>query len=153
MNKQDFTATILLDQTPKEVFDAINNVRGWWSREIDGSTDKLGAEFKFHYKDLHSSTQKITEFVPGKKVVWHVLDSRINFVKDRTEWNGTDIVFEITAKNDKTELRFTHIGLVPAFECYGDCSGAWGFYVNDSLRGLIATGKGQPNQKEKEGGN
>ena len=148
MNKQDFTATILLDQTPKEVFDAISNVRGWWSQEIDGSTNRLGAEFKFHYKDLHFSTQKITEFVPGKKVVWHVLDSRINFVKDKTEWNGTDIVFEITAKNDKTELRFTHIGLIPAFECYGDCSGAWGFYVNDSLRSLIATGKGQPNQKE-----
>jgi activator of Hsp90 ATPase-like protein len=149
MNKQDFTATILLDQTPKEVFDAINDVRGWWSQEIDGSTDKLDAEFRFHYKDLHFSTQKITEFAPGKKVVWHVLDSRINFVTDKTEWNGTDIVFEITAKNDKTELRFTHIGLVPAFECYGDCSGAWGFYVNDSLRSLIATGKGQPNQKEK----
>ncbi len=152
MTNQNFTTAFSVDQSPEEVFDAINNVRGWWSEEIDGSTDKLGAEFKFHYKDLHRCTQKITELVPAKKVVWHVLDSHINFVKDRTEWEGTDIVFAITTKDDKTELRFTHVGLVPAFECYGDCSGAWGFHINDSLRSLITTGKGQPNKQEKGDG-
>jgi hypothetical protein len=148
MKKKDFTTTFSVDQSPEEVFDAINNVRGWWSEEIGGSTDKLGAEFKFHHKDLHRSTQKITEFVPGKKVIWHVSEARLNFVKNKTEWNGTEVVFEITKKNGKTELRFTHVGLVPAFECYGDCSGAWGFYINDSLRGLITTGKGQPALKD-----
>ena len=147
-DNQNFTTTLLVDQTPSEVFNAVNNVRGWWSEEIDGSTDKHGAEFTFHYKGLHRSTQKITELVPGKKVVWHVTDARLNFVKDKTEWNGTEIVFEIARKGDKTELRFTHVGLVPAFECYGGCSGAWGFYINDSLRSLITTGKGDPNPKE-----
>jgi uncharacterized protein YndB with AHSA1/START domain len=117
MNNKNFTAASSVDRSPEQVFDAINNVRGWWSEEIDGRTDKVGAEFKFHHKDVHRSTQKITEFVPGNKVVWHVSDSHLNFVKDKTEWTGTDIVFEITRKNDKTELRFTHVGLVPAFEC------------------------------------
>ena len=148
MKKQDFTTTFSVDQTPREVFDAINHVRGWWSEEIEGNTDKLGAEFKFHYKEAHRSTQKITELVPAKKVVWHITDATLNFVKDKTEWKGTDVVFEIARKGDKTELRFTHLGLVPAFECYGDCSGAWGFYINDSLRSLITTGKGQPAGKE-----
>src|SRR5216683_2087101 len=149
MKNQNYTTSFTVDQSPKKVFDAITNVRGWWSEEIEGRTDKPGAEFKFHYKDFHRSTQKITELVPGKKVVWHISDARLNFVKNKTEWNGTDIVFEITKKDDKTELRFTHVGLVPTFECYGDCSGAWGFYINDSLRSLITTGKGQPNRKEK----
>jgi uncharacterized protein YndB with AHSA1/START domain len=148
MNDQSLTLAFTVDQTPEEVFAAINNVRGWWSGEIDGRTDKLGEEWTYHYKDVHRTTQKITEFVPGKKVVWHVLDAQLNFVKDKTEWNGTDIVFEITPKDDKTELRFTHVGLVPAFECYGGCSGAWGFYINDSLRNLIIAGKGQPNPME-----
>ena len=147
-NDQNYTTSFTVDQTPEEVFDAINNVRGWWSDEIDGSTNKLGAEFTYRYKDLHRTTQKITELVPGKKVVWHVTDATLNFVKDKTEWNGTDIVFEIKSKDGKTELRFTHIGLVPTFECYGGCSGAWGFYINDSLRSLITTGKGAPNKKE-----
>jgi hypothetical protein len=144
-NNHNYTTSFTVDQTPEEVFDAINNVRRWWSDEIDGSTDKLGAEFTYRYKDLHRTTQKITELVPGRKVVWHVLDSHINFVKDKAEWDGTDIVFEITRKHGKTELHFTHVGLLPAIECYGKCSGAWGFYINDSLRSLITTGKGDPN--------
>ena len=117
-------------------------------RSIDGNTDKLGEVFTYRYKDVHRTTQKITEFVPGKRVVWHVTDAELSFVKDKTEWNGTDIVFDIAKKDGKTEVRFTHVGLVPAFECYGGCSGAWGFYINDSLRNLITTGKGAPNQKE-----
>src|SRR5437763_1727826 len=123
MNANDHTIIFSVDQTPDEVFDAVNNVRGWWSGQIDGRTNQLGAEFTYRYKDVHRSTQRITEFVPGKKVVWHVSDAQINFVKDKAEWNGTDIVFDIIRKDDKTELRFTHVGLVPAIECYGKCSG------------------------------
>ncbi len=144
MRTKDYTISYTVDQSAEEVFDAINNVRGWWSEEIEGNTDQLGAEFKFHYQDLHRTTQKITELVRGKKVVWRVIDSHINFVKDKAEWKGTDVVFEIGRKGRKTELRFTHVGLVPTIECYGNCSGAWGFYVNESLRGLITSGNGQP---------
>src|SRR5262245_2692700 len=142
-----FTTSFTVDQSPEQVFAAINNVRGWWSGDIQGRTDTLGGEFTYRYKDVHDTTQRITEWVPGKKVVWHVIDSHINFVKDRTEWNGTDIVFEIDRKQDKTELRFTHRGLVPDFECFDACSSAWGSYINGSLRKLIATGAGQPNPK------
>jgi hypothetical protein len=148
MSAKSFTTSFTVDQSPEEVFAAINNVRAWWSGEIDGETDKLGAVFTYRYQDFHRSTQKITELVPGKKVVWHIPDALLTSFKDDKEWNGTEIVFEIARKSDKTELRFTHVGLVPAFECYGDCSGAWGFYVNESLHSLITTGKGKPNDAE-----
>jgi hypothetical protein len=141
MSERNFTTSFTVDQSPEEVFDAINDVRGWWSGQIDGRTDELGAEFAYRYENLHRSTQKVTEWVPGKRVVWHVVDSHIGFVDDKTEWKGTDIVFEIGRKDGKTELRFTHVGLVPAIACYGDCSGAWGYYVNDRLRSRITTGK------------
>jgi hypothetical protein len=150
MKDKNYTTAITVNQSPEEVFNAINNVRGWWSEEIEGPTGKPGAEFTCHYKDIHRSTHKITEFVPGRKVVWHIPGARINFVKDKTEWDGTDIVFEIAPKDGKTEVRFTHVGLVPAIECYDGCSGAWGFYINESLHELITTGKGQPNKKEKK---
>jgi hypothetical protein len=146
MNPIGYTTSFVVDQTPEEVFDAINNVRGWWSGDIDGLTDTLGQEFTYRFKSLHDTTQKITEWVPGKRVVWHVVDSHINFVKDTSEWNNTDIIFEITRKDGQTELRFTHVGLVPTIECYAGCSGAWGFYINDSLRNLITMGSGQPNR-------
>jgi len=137
MSDQNYTTTFSVSQTPEEVFIAINDVRRWWSGDIEGATDKLGAEFVYRSGDLHRSTQKIIELIPGKKVVWHVLDSQLNFVKDKKEWNGTDIVFEIINKEDKTELRFTHIGLVPTIACYDDCSDAWSFFINDRLRSLI----------------
>jgi uncharacterized protein YndB with AHSA1/START domain len=140
-SNQDFSITLLVDNHSQEVFDAINNVRGWWSEEIEGRTDELG-EFEYHYQDVHRCTIKITELVPGKKVVWHVLDNDFNFVKDKSEWKDTDIVFVIAKKGDKTEVRFTHVGLVPAYECYGVCSDAWSTYINGSLRSLITTGKG-----------
>jgi uncharacterized protein YndB with AHSA1/START domain len=144
MTKKDFTTTFTVDQSPKEVFDAINDVRGWWSGEIDGDTDKIGAEFTYQYKTFHKSTQRVTELVPGQRVVWHVSDAELTFFKDQKEWIGTDIIFEITRKEGKTELRFTHVGLVPTFGCYGDCSGAWGELVGGNLRKLITTGENQP---------
>jgi hypothetical protein len=148
MKNQNLTTAFTVDQTPEEAFAAINNVRAWWSGEIEGTTDKFGEEWSYRYKDIHYSKQKITELTPGKKVVWHVLDSYLNFIKDKTEWNGTKIVFEVARKGGKTEVRFTHVGLAPDVECYDACSNAWGSYINGSLRSLITTGKGQPNQTE-----
>jgi hypothetical protein len=142
---QDFTTTIVVDATPDQVFDAVNHVRGWWSEEIEGATDVLGAEFEFHYQQLHHSTHKITKLVRGKRVVWQTVKAEINFVQDKTEWDGTQVVFEIARRGAQTELRFTHIGLVPTIQCYGDCSGAWGYHLG-SLRELITTGKGHPNR-------
>lgn len=146
-NDKNYTVTITVDQSPEEVFAAINNVRGWWSENVLGKTNELGSVFYYEFKDIHRGTFTITEFVPGKKVVWHVLQNHFNFVKDTTEWTGDDIVFEIAKKEDKTELRFTQVGLEPAEECYAVCSDAWGTYIKHSLFDLITKGKGDPTLK------
>jgi hypothetical protein len=148
MPSKDFTTTIVVDQSPIEVFNAINNVRGWWSEEVQGETEKQHGEFDYHYQDVHRSKMKIIEFVTGKKVVWQVLDNYFKFTNDKNEWNGNTIIFEITEKTNKTELRFTQMGLVPEYECFDVCRKAWTNYVSNSLYKLITTGKGEPNPKE-----
>ena len=148
MTTTDFVSTLLVDQTPEEAFNAINNVRGWWSEEIEGSTDKLNEEFTYHYEDVHRSKMKIIELIPNKKVAWLVLDNYFNFTRDESEWIGTKIIFDITEKGDKTEIRFTHEGLVQ-YECFEICRDAWTNYIQNSLRLLITTGKGMPNGKDK----
>ncbi len=148
MSNQNYTATISVDQSPKQALEAIRNVRGWWSEEIEGSTAKVGDEFKYHYQNLHTCTMKLVELVPDKRVAWLVTDNFFSFTEDKTEWKGTKVVFDIAKKGDKTEIRFTHEGLVSAYECYNVCSDAWGSYIRGSLKSLIATGKGSPNPKE-----
>src|SRR5260370_8687576 len=104
MKNQNYSISFAVDQSPEQVFifNAINNVRGWWSGEIEGETDKLGAEFTYRYQNMHRSKQKITELVPNKKVVWHVLDDNLSFPTHKTKWTGTDIVFDVFAKDLKT---------------------------------------------------
>jgi len=151
MKTTNFTTTILVDRTPEQAFNAINNVRGWWSEEIEGATDKLNSVFDYHYEDVHRCKMKIIELVPNKKAVWSVLENYFKFTKDKSEWVGTKIIFDISEKDDKTEIRLTHEGLVQEYECFEICRDAWTTYIQNSLRSLITKGKGQPNAKGKPG--
>ncbi|MEW9550668.1 SRPBCC domain-containing protein [Nonomuraea sp. NPDC050783] len=146
--RRHFTTTVTVDKSPQEAFEGVTDVRGWWSEDVKGVTDQAGAVFYHHYKDVHRCTVQITELQPGRKVVWRVLDNHFDFVTDQGEWKGTDVVFEITGKDGGAEIRFTHVGLVPAHECYDVCANAWSGYIDGSLRDLINTGKGQPNPGE-----
>lgn len=143
MKTSDFTTSILVDKTPKEVFDAVNTPQNWWSGEFGGSSEKINDEFTYRYKDMHFSKQRIIEMVPNQKVVWLVVESQLNFIEDIQEWNGTKIIFEISEEGNKTRLTFTHQGLVPEFECFNACSNAWGQLIQQGLYSLIATGRGE----------
>jgi hypothetical protein len=144
MNSNDFTATFLADRSPEEVYAAINNVRAWWSGSIEGITDQVGGVFIYQYKDLHYSRHRITELIPGKKVVWLVEDSTLSFLQEKSEWTGTTIHFDIVEKDGQTEERYTHEGLIPGCECFTACSKGWTLYIMGSLPRFISTGTGTP---------
>ena len=147
MKQQDFHTSILVNATPDEAFENINKVTEWWTENLEGSSQNLGDEFSVRFGDVHYSRQKLVEVVPGKKVVWLVTDSKLNFLQNKQEWTNTQISFEVTAQDDKTKIDFTHIGLAPAIECFNACSNAWSHYIQQSLFSLVTSGKGQPERK------
>jgi hypothetical protein len=149
MENKDFTTAILVNQTPEEAYKAINNVRGWWSEEIEGATNKLNAEFNYHYEDVHRCKMNIIEMIPNQKVIWLVKENYFKFTEDTTEWTGTKIIFEISAIDGKTQVRMIHQGLNDEYECFNICRDSWTNYIQNSLRSLIETGKGKPNGKGK----
>jgi len=153
MNIQDYTATILVKQTPAIAFDAVKNFRAWWSEQIEGETDKLNEVFFYQYKDVHLCKIKLIEIVPDKKLVYHILDNHFSFTEDKTEWINTKLIFEITTEGGDTKIKFTHEGLNSTHECYNICYDSWGNYINKSLYNLITTGKGSPNPLDGEGFN
>jgi hypothetical protein len=150
MTTSNYTTAFLVEQTAAEAFHAINNVRGWWTENLEGKSQDLNDEFTVRFGDVHVSTQKLVEVIPDKKVVWLVTDSQLNFISDKSEWTNTRISFEITRVNDKTQVRFTHIGLAPEVECFDACSNAWAEYIHQSLFRLISTGKGRPTTENKK---
>jgi len=148
MSDSSYSTSFTVDRTPEQVFDAINDVRGWWMTKIDGDNGAVGDEFSYRVPDVHSCTMRVTERVPGRRVVWTVVDNHMTFIDDQSEWIGTEIRFELSAKDGGTELRFTHDGLVPSYQCFEVCQNAWTFYVGDSLRRLAATGVGEPSDPD-----
>lgn len=140
-----FTTTFTVEAAPAEAYAAVTNPRGWWSEEIEGGTAAVGDEFDYHMRDLHRCKIRVTDAVPSRRVEWLVLDNHFGFTKDKTEWIGTTVTFELTEVDGGTEVRFTHHGLVSEDECYDICVNAWGFYIRTSLPELITTGTGRPN--------
>lgn len=150
MKSSDYTTSIIVKASAKEAYEGIMNVTKWWTENVEGRSQELEDEFIVRFGDVHVSTQRISELVPDKKIVWLVTKSQLSFTKDRHEWTGTTISFDITEKNKGTQILFTHFGLNTSVECHNDCSTAWNEYIHGSLKLLLDTGKGIPTVKEEK---
>lgn len=146
----DLTATFTVDATPQDVYDAINDVRSWWSGNIVGPTDKVGDTWFYLVPDIHFSKQLVASLVPGREVVWDFTDGHLNFIADHGEWIGTTARFDISVEGDLTRVTFTHEGLSAQDECYDVCYDAWTHYITVSLRERIETGHGRIRTREED---
>jgi hypothetical protein len=86
-------------------------------KKVKGKSEKLNDKFMVDFGEIFVDFQ-ISELMPNKKVVWKVTDCNLHWLNNQKEWNGTEVAFEISEKNKQTKIDFTHIGLVPDFECY-----------------------------------
>jgi uncharacterized protein YndB with AHSA1/START domain len=118
------TETIEVSQPPPSVFSRLKDLSRWWGGpDLATGAAEAGDEFTIIHGDAHYSRQRVTEVVPDTRIVWLVTESRLNWLQnDKSEWTVTKMIFEITAENDSTRLRFTHEGLPPSKESYARCA-------------------------------
>jgi Activator of Hsp90 ATPase homolog 1-like protein len=138
MGKDNFTFSFKTSKMPEEVYTLLLDIEEWWSglfeETIKGKSKEVNDEFTFEAGGgAHYSKQKLLELVPYKKIVWLVTESNLIFLNDPMEWTNTKLSFEISIADGKTLVEFIHEGLVPNFECYDVCSGAWTKYL-DTLK-------------------
>lgn len=143
MKGKDYNVSITVEADAAVAFNAINDIKGWWSTDFEGQSEKLDDVFTVRFGETFI-TLKIIEFIPDQKIGWHVIDGYKHWLKNKKEWHDTKMVWEIAEQENKTQIHFTHVGLVPGIECYNGCENAWNGYIKDSLFQLITTGKGKP---------
>jgi uncharacterized protein YndB with AHSA1/START domain len=143
MTSNSYTATIEVERSPSEVFSHLTrDVSKWWGgKDLEGRSQDLNDEFTVHHPGAHFSRQRLVEVVPDQKIVWLVTEATLHWLKgDKHEWTNTKMIFEISTRNDKTVIRFTHEGLVPRKECYARCEQGWNMVIEDWLANFIADG-------------
>lgn len=150
MTALDLTRTLVVPRTPQEVYDAIRRINAWWTVSAEGNADQLGDHFTVAFSDpvsgalVHRTVQRITEAAPGKRLAWRVTECHMPWLKDKEEWKGTTMVFDITPDAEGARIHFKHIGLTPAVECFEPCERGWAYFLIESLQQLIVTGAGRP---------
>lgn len=142
MQNNSYSKTITVKSTPEKVFNAILDVPNWWSKDYEGASGQVNDEFIIHHPGLHYSKQLVKELIPGKRVAWHITESKMNWLKgDEHEWTDTRLIFELSTNGSKVQVQFTHEGLRPDMECYRMCAAGWDIVIGEWLLYLINEGK------------
>jgi uncharacterized protein YndB with AHSA1/START domain len=116
---------------------------GWWTTDTSGDP-KAGGMLEFRFtadgKELGVFDIKVIEVVPGKRVLWQVIDGP-------PEWVGTTIRFDLKQEGDYVIVLFRHEGWKEPVEFMHHCSTKWGIFLM-SMKSLVETGTGQPTPQD-----
>ncbi len=140
---KDYNAVITVNTSPAEAFKKIAAVGEWWAKSFKGKALNVGDTFTVQFGKTTVDFE-ISEAIADKKIVWHVTDCHLPWLKDVKEWKGTDIIWVLTLKGNGTEINMTHIGIATGVECFEACQEGWNGHIKGSLVKLINDGKGKP---------
>ena len=133
MKNQDFNCSISAKISANDAIKKISNVPEWWKVTFEGSSEKQNDKFTIGMGGESFFNFTVAELIPGKRIVWLVTDCYMPWYTDKKEWTNTKLVFDLTENNGSTNLDFTHVGLKPGIECYGDCEKGWNHWIKTSL--------------------
>jgi hypothetical protein len=156
VSTKDYHKALHVKTTPTLLFEAITkHIANWWSENYQGSAQAVGEEFTVRFGATFK-TIKISAIEKNKKVSWLCIDQHMEMppgispLKNKREWVGNTITWEIEVNGAGSILRHTHIGLTPEVECWGVCETGWDQTLK-SIAAFVETGKGMPfEQLDKE---
>lgn len=143
MTTLDYACSIQAPVTTKEAYDKIARVSEWWVRNCEGSARKVGDTFTVRWGETFVDF-KISEALADHRIVWHVVDCYLPWLKDKTEWKGTSVAWDLASSDGTTTVNLIHHGLTPEVECYTTCEKGWKQYFEGSLLQFLTEGKGAP---------
>jgi hypothetical protein len=144
MKKQDFSCSVIVNTSPQKTFEGILQVSKWWTKDFTGSSKQVNDEFIIQHGEAHYSKHKLTEMIPGRKLVWLITEGSMSWLQgNKHEWANTKTIFVLTPKGDQTLIEFTHEGLVPELECYSRVSEGWETVIIKRLYLFLTTGTEQ----------
>ena len=123
--------------SPDEVYAALttlDGLSGWWATDTTGQTE-VGGTIAFRFVP-GGIDMRVLELVPGKRVLWEVVDGP-------AEWIATTVRWDLTQVDDHTIVLFAHEGWAEPVEFMYHCSTKWATYLV-SLKQLVETGTGAP---------
>jgi hypothetical protein len=148
MNAKDYTKTIRVRTSAKKAVDAIDDVAAWWTASFQGAAQRVGDTFNVRFGDTFVAFEVVEH--TDERIAWRVTDSLLPWLRDKTEWTGTDVVWRVAVEGLDASVQMTHRGLVPSVECYENCERGWDFYVGKSLQRLLVEGEGLPDGRKRE---
>lgn len=146
---KNYQLSVSLNSTEKEVFNALTkHIPDWWST-VDGSSEKVGDEFKVSFGTESYWKFKVIAINNLDKIVWECIGSHQNhnLAGIDEEWINTKLYWTISNLEGKTKMDFLHDGLLSTGVCYEVCSNGWDFYISDSLKQFLEKGAGKPSGK------
>jgi hypothetical protein len=144
----DFQIVFTTAAAPGAIYEALTQgISSWWTNQFQGSAMRVNDEFSVRF-DGTAKRFKVTELTPDKKVVWTCLEAHIDYagLKNKGEWVGTRMIWEIQPEGDRTGLTLIHEGLTRELECYEICEQGWQYFVLQSLQPLLAGKEAQPHR-------
>lgn len=145
---QNYQYTISAGVSAADAYRKVARVSDWWNKAATGKAQESGDRFRVDFGSTWVAF-KVIEAVPNRRLVWSVEDCHLHWLEDKTEWKGTEVVWDIAAVDGVAEVKMTHVGLTPEVECFGACEAGWNFHVGKSLLKLLTEGHGLPaNGKE-----
>ncbi|MBU2992752.1 hypothetical protein Q4555_03905 [Octadecabacter sp. 1_MG-2023] len=127
----DYCATITVPAAPVAASHAIRKeMHLWWSTQVEMKED--GATVRFNNSHV---TFAFDPMDPALRMIWPCTKAHmiIEDVPDTEEWEGTSLIWDISAAGTGSEITLTHKGLNSDLQCLDVCSRGWDHFFAGSL--------------------